>query len=205
MDLRDETFYDFIRQISEKRVAELLAFQNCNGVDSFLGCKECTDVLRLESDQFNDLKKNMCITLRDGSVALLPGLESSISNLIKLLKRAPSTTSSNLATTTVPTYHSAIHTPSPSDISMFANSSNSSSLNFSTTSNPLIDQMSNRISTTIIDWLKKNQQELNSMNTNFQQGSDFHVELNKQRDEIILVGVNVARKMLLHKNEEFLS
>ncbi|CAF5113176.1 unnamed protein product, partial [Rotaria sp. Silwood1] len=137
--------------------------------------------------------------------ALLPGLESSISNLIKLLKRAPSTTSSNLATTTVPTYHSAIHTPSPSDISMFANSSNSSSLNFSTTSNPLIDQMSNRISTTIIDWLKKNQQELNSMNTNFQQGSDFHVELNKQRDEIILVGVNVARKMLLHKNEEFLS
>ncbi|CAF3948558.1 unnamed protein product, partial [Rotaria sp. Silwood1] len=138
------------------------------------------------------------------SVALLPGLESSISNLIKLLKRAPSTTSSNLATTTVPTYHSAIYTPSPSDISMFANLSNPSSLNFSITSNPLIDQMSNTISTTIIDWLKKNQQELNLMNTNFQQGIDFLVELNKQRDGIILVGVNVARKMLLHNNEEFL-
>ncbi|CAF3826033.1 unnamed protein product, partial [Rotaria sp. Silwood1] len=129
----------------------LLAFQDCNGVDSFIGCQECTDVLRFESDQLNDLKKNMCITLRDGSVALLPGLESSISNLIKLLKRAPSTTSSNLAKTTVPTYHSAIHTPSPSDISMYANSSNPSSLYFSTASNPLIDQMSNRISTTIID------------------------------------------------------
>ncbi|CAF5000349.1 unnamed protein product, partial [Rotaria sp. Silwood1] len=115
MDLRDEAFYDFIRQISEKRVAELFAFQNCDGVDSFLGCKECTDVLRFESDQFNDLKQNICITLRDGSVALLPDLESSISNLIKLLKRAPSTTSSNLATTTVPTYYSTIHTPSPSD------------------------------------------------------------------------------------------
>ncbi|CAF1440605.1 unnamed protein product [Rotaria sp. Silwood1] len=193
MDLRDEAFYDFIRQISGKQVAKLLAFQNFNGVDSFIGCKECTDVIRLESDQFNDLKKNMCITLRDGSVALLPGLESSISNLIKLLKRAPSTTSSNLATTTVPTYHSAIHTPSPSDISMFANSSNPSSLYISTASNPLIDQMSNRISTTIIDWLKKNQQELNLMNTNFQQGIDLLVELNKQRDGIILVGVNVAR------------
>ncbi|CAF1244708.1 unnamed protein product [Rotaria sp. Silwood1] len=151
MDLRDEAFYDFIRQISGKRVVELLAFQDCNGVDSFIGCQECTDVLRFESDQLNDLKKNMCITLRDGSVALLPGLESSISNLIKLLKRAPSTTSSNLAKTTVPTYHSAIHTPSPSDISMYANSSNPSSLYFSTASNPLIDQMSNRISTTIID------------------------------------------------------
>ncbi|CAF4976512.1 unnamed protein product, partial [Rotaria sp. Silwood1] len=181
----------------------LLAFQNCDGVDSFLGCKECTAVLRLESDQLNDLKKNICITVRDGSVALLPGLESSISNLIKLLKRAPSITSSNLATTTVPTYYSTIHTPSPSDISMFANLSNSSSLNFSTTSNLIKYQMSNRISTTIINWLKKNQQDLNLMNTNFQQGIDFLVELNKQRDGIILVGVNVARKMLLHKNEEF--
>ncbi|CAF1331942.1 unnamed protein product [Rotaria sp. Silwood1] len=150
------------------------------------------------------LQKKIYITLRDGSVALLPALESSISNLIKLVKRAPSTTSSNLATTTVPTYHSAIHTPSPSDISMFANSSNPSSLYISAASNPLIDQMSNRISTTIIDWLKKNQEELNLMNTNFQQGIDFLVELNKQRDGIILVGVNVARKMLLHKNEEFL-
>ncbi|CAF1517286.1 unnamed protein product [Rotaria sp. Silwood1] len=192
MDLRDEAFYDFIRQISGKRVVELLAFQNCNGVDSFIGCKECTDVLRFESDQLNDLKKNTCITLRDGSVAFLPGLESSISNHIKLLKRAPNTTSSNLATTTVPTYYSTIRTPSPLDISMFANSSNPSSLNFSTTSNPLIDQMSNRISTSIINWLKKSQQELNLMNKNFQQGIDFLVELNKQRDGIILVGGNVA-------------
>ncbi|CAF1399242.1 unnamed protein product, partial [Rotaria sp. Silwood1] len=150
------------------------------------------------------LQKKIYITLRDGSVALLPALESSISNLIKLVKRAPSTTSSNLAKTTVPICYSTIHTPSPSDISMFANSSNPSSLYISTASNPLIDQMSNRISTTIIDWLKKNQQELNLMNTNFQQGIDFLVELNKQRDGIILVGVNVARKMLLHKNEEFL-
>ncbi|CAF5098454.1 unnamed protein product, partial [Rotaria sp. Silwood1] len=81
-------------------------------------------------------------------------------------------------TATVPTYHSAIHTPSPSDMSMFANSSNSPSRYFSTTSNPLIDQMSNRISTIIIDWLKKNQQKLNFMNTNFQRGIDFLVELN---------------------------
>jgi hypothetical protein len=44
MDLRDEAFYDLIRQIFGKRVAELLAFQECNGVDSFFGCKDycCT-------------------------------------------------------------------------------------------------------------------------------------------------------------------
>ena len=38
MDMRDEAFYEFIRQFSGKKVAELLAFQECNGVNSFLGC-----------------------------------------------------------------------------------------------------------------------------------------------------------------------
>jgi hypothetical protein len=33
IELRDESFYDFIRQFSGKRVAELLAFQECNSVD----------------------------------------------------------------------------------------------------------------------------------------------------------------------------
>ena len=87
MDLRDDAFYNLIRQISGKRVAELLAFQECNGVESFLGCKDVTAILQLKSDQLTDLKKHMCITLSDGTVALLPGLESSINNLIKLLKK----------------------------------------------------------------------------------------------------------------------
>jgi hypothetical protein len=85
MNLRDEAFYDFIRQFSGKRVAELLAFQKCNGIDSFLECKDVTAVLHLHSDQLIDLKKATCITLSDGSIVLLPGLESSISNLTKLL------------------------------------------------------------------------------------------------------------------------
>ncbi|CAF3507231.1 unnamed protein product, partial [Rotaria sp. Silwood2] len=87
MDLRDEAFYDFIRQFSWKKVAELLSFQECNGVDSFLGCEDVTAVLQLKSDQLNELKKNTCITLSDGSVVLLPGLESSIINLKKVLKK----------------------------------------------------------------------------------------------------------------------
>jgi hypothetical protein len=207
MDLRDEAFYDLIRQISGKRVAELLAFQECNGVDSFLGCKDVTAVLHLKSDQLNDLKKHTCITLSDGTVALLPGLESSIANLIKLLKNkreeinkqaqrlqsitpsvlpVSSTTSSAPSTTTIPINHPSIHTSLPSDAPALADASNSSSLTLSTTSNILTDEILNRISTTIIDWLTKNQQELNLININFQQGIDFHIELNKRRDGIIL-------------------
>lgn len=207
MDLRDEAFYDFIRQLSGKRVAELLAFQECNGVDSFLGCKDVTAVLHLKSDQINDLKNKMAITLTDGSVALLPGIESSISNLIKLLKKkreeinkqvqrlqsitssvvlSPSTTSSVLPTTTSSISQPSIHTSSPSDAPIPANSSNSSSSNFLATPNPFTYEISNRISATITNWLKEKQQELNLINISFQQGIDFHVELNQRRDGVIM-------------------
>jgi hypothetical protein len=55
MDLRDEAFYEFVRQFSGKRVAELLAFQECNGVESLLECKDLTAILRFQSDQLNDI------------------------------------------------------------------------------------------------------------------------------------------------------
>lgn len=83
MDLRDEAFHEFVRQFSGKGVAELLAFQEINGVDSLLGCQDLTAVLHLESDQLNDIKENMCITLSDGSIALFPDIESSINYLVK--------------------------------------------------------------------------------------------------------------------------
>jgi hypothetical protein len=87
MDLRDEPFYEFVQQFSGKKVAELLAFQECNGVDSFLGCGDVTAVLQLKSNQLDELKKHTCITLSDGSIVPLPGLESSLIILTKILKK----------------------------------------------------------------------------------------------------------------------
>ncbi|CAF4768490.1 unnamed protein product [Rotaria socialis] len=57
MDLRDENFYDFIRQFAGKKAGELLSFQECNSVDSLLGCIDVTTILHLESDELIDLKK----------------------------------------------------------------------------------------------------------------------------------------------------
>ncbi len=42
-----------------------------------------TAVLHLKSDQLNDLQKHTCITLMDESIALLPGLESSIHDMAR--------------------------------------------------------------------------------------------------------------------------
>ncbi|CAF3021831.1 unnamed protein product [Rotaria sp. Silwood2] len=208
MDLRDEAFYDFIRQFSWKKVAELLSFQECNGVDSFLGCEDVTAVLQLKSDQLNELKKNTCITLSDGSVVLLPGLESSIINLKKVLKKKREeinkqaerlhaiNSSMSLATSSaliIPTqnfssiFHPSTHTSPLSHASTLPDSLNVSSSNSRTTFNPLTDEITNRITRTIIDWLDKNKHELNLVNTNFKEGVDFRLELNKRQDGIMMI------------------
>lgn len=175
MHIRDEAFYGFIRQFSGQRVAELLAFQELNGADCFLGCKDVTAVVHLQSDQLNDLKKKTCITLSDGTIALLPGLESSINILTKLLKKKreeinkqaerlhsinssvlPVASSISIVRPTVATSQSypAIHTSSPT-ASLTADLSNSSLLNSSNVPILVTDEISNKISTSIIDWLSK--------------------------------------------------
>ncbi|CAF3310054.1 unnamed protein product [Rotaria socialis] len=75
-------------------------------------------------------------------------------------------------------------TTAPSDAPIPINTSNSSSINFSVPPT-LTDEISTRISATIIEWLKKKQQKLNLKNTNYHQGIDFHVELNKRRDGVV--------------------
>ena len=207
MDLRDEAFYDFIRQFSGRKVAELLAFQECNGVDSFLGCEDVTAVLQLKSNQLDELKKNTCITLNDGSVVLLPGLESSIIILTKILKkqreeinkqaeRLKSITSSMWSTssttlivpppTTSSMSHPSTHAASPSHASVPPDRANFSANNAPATSNPLTNEIKNIITRTIVDWLDKKKHELNLVNINFQEGIDFRLELNKRRDGIVM-------------------
>ncbi|CAF1462322.1 unnamed protein product [Adineta ricciae] len=206
LDLRDEAFYDFVRQVSGKRVAELLAFQELNGVDSFLGCQDVTAVLRLQSDQLNELKKHTCIILVDGTIPLLPGLGSSINILTKLLKknrdeinkravRLQSFNSSFLPiASSIPIVHSAAITSPGNPLthahlqsaSLVADTSTLSVHNPSHASNSVPGEISNRISTNITDWLKKKEHDLNLISTDFQQGIDFHIELNEQRDGIII-------------------
>ena len=87
MDLRGWILLRFHPSVFWKKIAELLSFQECNSIDSFLRWKDVTAILHLESDQLIDLKKNMGIVLSNGSIRLLPGLESTITNLSKLLKK----------------------------------------------------------------------------------------------------------------------
>ncbi|CAF3237276.1 unnamed protein product [Rotaria socialis] len=202
MNLRDENFYDFIRQFAGKKVAALLSFQECNSVDSFLGCQDVTAILHLESDELIDLKKNMCITLSNGSIYLLPGIESSIMHLTKLFKNkqeelikqskrrqsitissvssTPNIISNNLSPKTVVLGNSSIH----------QSTSNALPNSYLTVSPPathvLANEIKSRISNTIIEWFKHNKDKLSLINIDFNEGSDFQVELNNNQEGIIV-------------------
>jgi hypothetical protein len=65
----------------------LLAVQQYNGVDLFLGHKDVTTILSLEFKQLNNLKKHTCITLNDGTLALLLGFELSMVVSLNFLRR----------------------------------------------------------------------------------------------------------------------
>ena len=205
MDLRDEAFYDFVRRHSGKRVAELLAFQECNGVDSLLACPDIGAILRYQSDELNDIKKNTCITLTDGTIVLLPGLESSMNNPVKILKkkrdeinkqaqRIQSITSvvpdsnaiSSILSTALPISHTPIQSTSLPQLPISDNPNSLSSNNSLITGVLLNDEIADKIAITISDWLQKKQEELGLINTGFQQGIDFQMELNKGRDGIIM-------------------
>lgn len=211
MDLRDEAFYDFIRQFFGKRLAELLAFQECNGVDSYLGCKDVTAVLYLKSDQLTDLKKHMCITSSDGSIHILPGLESSIINLTKVLKKkreethkqaqrlqsitSPSAIPASTITTSISFRSTAKSTPPPPiyvDASVpghapaSPDSIDSIQSDSSIVSDLLTDELRDKITRPIIDWLIKMKHELSLIDASFQEGIDFQVELNNRRDGVIV-------------------
>ena len=204
MDMRDEAFYEFIRQFSGKKVAELLAFQECNGVDSFLGCKDITAVLYLESDQLNDLRKHTCITMNDGTVKLLPGIESSITSLTKLLKkkrdeiknrneRVLSITSATPRLTSLVSHSSSTlplsHAPVDplASVNAHAPPPGVPLDKYSTNLDYLTDDVRNHVATSISTWIARNKEELNLADANIQQGVDFRITLNNQQDAVILL------------------
>jgi hypothetical protein len=87
IDLDYEVFYDFVRLVSEKRVAELLAFQECNGVNSLLRRKDVTAVFHLQSDQLNDIKKIRVLHQVMELLLFFQGLNHQLVILINSLKR----------------------------------------------------------------------------------------------------------------------
>ncbi|CAF3772870.1 unnamed protein product [Rotaria sp. Silwood1] len=166
------------------------------------GCNDIFAILHLDSDEIFNLKKSICITLNDGSIYLLPGVEASVNNLTKLFKKkreellkqsqrrqsitiasvssVPNIMSTNLATPPVIVDNYSINS-STSNISSDLNQGISPAM-----THLLTYEIKSRIVNTVIEWLKQNSEKLSLVNMNFQEDIDFKVELNNSQDGIII-------------------
>ena len=220
--LRDQDFYKFVEQYSGMKVAELLAFQEFNAVDSFLECDDIADIFKYQSNQLTELKKKTCITLNDGSVVLLPGLKSSINNLKKLFQKKrdeinkqtkrrkyifgsiPSTpyTSLKICTPAIPSSAQSI-TETSLQIPISFESFDNSSTNIQTSINTVTDQINRKVTTVIASWLIKNKQDLYLINTDIREGTDFKLELNIRQDGLIMICSCGTRNSIGQKDGTF--
>ncbi|CAF2141282.1 unnamed protein product [Rotaria magnacalcarata] len=108
MELERDTFFDFVKQYSGEKVANLLEFQDITNVNCLLACKDPLEILLLDSDDLLELKKATCLKLNNNSFTVLPGVKSKL-NLLKCvltkkrneLKRESSKKSSNSLITNI--------------------------------------------------------------------------------------------------------
>ncbi|CAF4874668.1 unnamed protein product, partial [Rotaria socialis] len=67
MQLKGDTFFDFIKQYSGEKVANLLELQDIINLNCLLACKDPLELLLLDSDDLLDLKKATCLKLNNNS------------------------------------------------------------------------------------------------------------------------------------------
>ncbi|CAF2230898.1 unnamed protein product [Rotaria magnacalcarata] len=108
VELEGDTFFDFVKQCSGEKVANLLEFQDITNVNCLLACQDPLEILLLDSDDLLDLKKATRLKLNNNSFTVLPGVKSKL-NLLKFtltkkrneLKRESSKRSSNSLITNI--------------------------------------------------------------------------------------------------------
>ncbi|CAF3789272.1 unnamed protein product [Rotaria magnacalcarata] len=76
MELERDTFFDFVKQYSGEKVANLLEFQDITNVNCLLACKDPLEILLLDSDDLLELKKATCLKLNNNSFTVLPGVKT---------------------------------------------------------------------------------------------------------------------------------
>ncbi|CAF5163177.1 unnamed protein product, partial [Rotaria magnacalcarata] len=116
MDLEGNEFFDFIKQYSGEKVANILEFQDISNVNCFLACNDPLEILSFDSNDLLDLKKTTCVKLNNNSFTVLPGIKSKM-NLLKstlmkkcnALKKGVSKIPSNIILTNHPSVNTLVN------------------------------------------------------------------------------------------------
>lgn len=83
----DDEFYSFVKLFAGDTVCSILQIQLINSARKLLNIQNVFEFFQLESEETDVLKAECCFKLKNGQYVLKPGIETSLSNLIILLKQ----------------------------------------------------------------------------------------------------------------------
>ena len=78
---RDEEFYSIVDQLAGAEEAELQRIQSIRTVNSFLQIADIFDVLTIDSEEINTVKRQICFPLNNNTYVIKPGIRGSIEYL----------------------------------------------------------------------------------------------------------------------------
>ncbi|CAF1017695.1 unnamed protein product [Didymodactylos carnosus] len=83
---KNQTFFDYVRNITSDIVVDILQLQEINSTQILLCVENALDILYLDCDELAHLKKRAGFTLNNGDYIIRPGVKESFDFLINSLK-----------------------------------------------------------------------------------------------------------------------
>ena len=96
LNYRDDEFYSIVNRLTGSEETELLRIQSIRSVNSFLRIINIFDVLNIDSEEINRIKKDVCFILNDNTYVIKPGIKASMDYLHDLFFRKQREISKNL-------------------------------------------------------------------------------------------------------------
>jgi hypothetical protein len=84
--LCDEPFYELVHKLAGPAEAKLLQVQGVRSAYSLLYIEDIFDVLKYQSKELNEVKKNACLRLDDDQYIVKPGCKSNLKYFTQLLR-----------------------------------------------------------------------------------------------------------------------
>ncbi|CAF4035177.1 unnamed protein product [Rotaria sordida] len=212
MELEGDHFFEFIKQYSGEKVANLLEFQDISNVHCLLACDDPLEILSLDSNDLLDLKKKTCIKLNNNSFVVLPGIKSKM-NLLKnaimkkyyQLKKGTSKTPSNILVTNNLSTNSLVSNNSTDSANGCLNTptNTSSSLNINLKTEEKIKQY---LIKSLDEWCEK-MKEIKNKNQqilHLQENVDYEIVIDINANKVLIRCQCGATATLGQKNNNYI-
>lgn len=165
LNYRDEAFYSIVNRLTGSEETELLRIQCVRSVNSFVRISNIFDVLNIDSEEINRIKKEVCFVLNDNTYVIKPGIKASMDYLRDLFFKKQREMGKNLNRE-------------------YSNSSGTVSMRISTSEivpneqrATTIDSVNHRLFLiqSIDEWCIKNENSLNAIHLKLIEGTDFFI------------------------------